>query len=156
MSDQAPIVVIGIGNPMRRDDGVGHALLSELAGESFGCPGAIELLALDGESTRLIEAWRGRRRAIIVDAGGCGDPPGSIHRLEVGIDELPKGSSPASSHSAGLTEAVALGDVVDALPDELILLAVEPADMSQGEGLSEPVAAALPDLADLVRREVTA
>ena len=155
-AEAAPIIVIGMGNPMRRDDGVGHALLEKLDGESFGCSAGIDLLALDGESTRLLEAWRGRRRAIIVDAGGRGDVPGSIHRLEVGTDELPAGSSSASSHSAGLAEAVALAGVLDALPDQLVVLAVEPADMSQGEGLSGPVAAILPELADRVRNEATA
>lgn len=156
MTDPAPIVVIGMGNPMRRDDGVGHALLDELDPTTLETDTAVDLVALDGESTRLIEAWRGRRRAIVVDAGGRGDAPGSIHRLQVGLDELPGWTSSASSHAPGLAEAVALGEAVDVLPEELIVLAVEPADMSPGEGLSGPVASAMPDLAEQVRREVRA
>ena len=156
MTDSAPTVVIGIGNPMRRDDGVGHALLDELDPSDLAAGAAVDLVALDGEATRLIEAWRGRRRAIVVDAGGRGDQPGSIHRLQVGVDELPDWTRTASSHATGLAEAVALGGAVEVLPEELIVLAVEPDDMSPGEGLSGPVASALPDLVEQVRREVRA
>ena len=153
MTDR-PIVVIGIGNPMRRDDGIGPAAIGRLE-QSPDLGREVELLTLDGEATRLIDAWRGRRRAIVIDAGRAGCEPGSIHRLEVGAGTLRGWSGGPSSHAAGLPEAVALGEALDALPDQLVILGVEPDDLSMGEGLSSSVEAALPTLVDRIRVEVT-
>lgn len=149
-----PVVVIGIGNPMRHDDGVGPAALDRLVREPSLDESAVELVTLDGEATRLIDAWRGRRRAIVIDAGRAGCEPGSIHRLELGVDTLRGWSGGPSSHAAGLPEAVALAEALDALPDQLVILGVEPADLSMGEGLSPPVEAALPTLVDRIQTEV--
>ncbi|MGI9607516.1 MAG: hydrogenase maturation protease [Acidimicrobiales bacterium] len=152
----APLVVIGIGNSMRSDDGVGLAAVARLENATGACDeNSIELRTLDGEPTRLIEAWRGRRRVIVVDAARAGSSAGSIHRIEVGVDPLPEWASIASSHSAGVAEAIALARTIDALPDELILYGVEPADLSIGEGLSAAVASAVPRLVELLVAEVS-
>ena len=102
--DIAPMVVVGIGNPMRGDDGVGPAAIDLLrqAGHLLDT----EFMVMDGEATRLVEAWQGRRLAMVVDATVLGSTPGSIHRIEAGVDQLPGWSSGASSHSTGLADAV--------------------------------------------------
>ena len=147
MSD---VVVIGIGNTYRGDDGVGHA-----AGQALMrlLPGT-EVLLLDGESTRLVDAWTGRRLAIVLDAVRRGDPPGTVHRLQVGTDPLPAASRHPSSHGAGLESAVALGQALGRNPGTVIIYGIEPADLTEGHGLSEPVAAALPNLVHRVLEEV--
>lgn len=150
----APLAIIGIGNLMRRDDGVGHAAISELRSSDLGALHLrIDLITLDGESTRLIEAWRGRELVIVVDAARAQTPPGTIHRLVVGVDDLPAWAASASSHSAGLAEAIELAKVLDALPEELVVFGVEPGELSMGEGLTPEVEAALPALITLIIEE---
>ena len=152
MSDEpARRVVIGLGNPLRRDDGVGPAAVVLL--ESDPPPGT-ELVTLDGESTRLIEAWRDRDRAVVVDAVVTGAAPGTIHELEVGRDRLPDWDPGASTHAAGLSEAIALGRALERVPDELVIVGVEPGDVSFGPGLSAPVHAALDTVLDRVRNRL--
>ena len=51
-------MVIGLGNEYRRDDGAGLAVVTSLRGR---VPPGVELVLTDGEPTRLIEAWTGRR-----------------------------------------------------------------------------------------------
>ena len=51
-------MVIGLGNEYRRDDGAGLAVVTSLRGR---VPPDVELVLTDGEPTRLIEAWTGRR-----------------------------------------------------------------------------------------------
>ncbi len=147
----SPVLVIGLGNTMRRDDGVGPAAIELL---EKGETGGAETVILDGESTRLIEAWRNRSRAIVIDAVVAGEPAGTIHEVDVGRDSLPDWAAGATTHGAGIAEAVALGRVLDRLPTELIVFGVEPADMTHGPGLSDPVGAALPALVERVREWV--
>lgn len=150
-----PLAVIGVGNPMRSDDGVGPRAIAEL--RRVEQRPMADLFQLDGEPTRLLEAWRARRSAIVIDAAtSAAAPPGTIHRLELGIDDaaLLADTGVYDSHRAGLATAIALGTVFDVLPDRLVVFCVEVADVSFGEGLSEFVEAAVPALVDQVCREI--
>jgi hydrogenase maturation protease len=146
------VIVIGIGNTMRRDDGIGIAAVDRLA--TLIRPDAAHLETMDGESTRLIEAWSGAERAVVVDAMRSGEPAGSVRRIEVGRDPLPSWAPGASSHHAGLAEAVDLGRALDRLPGHLVIYGVEVHDVSPGEGLSPTVENALPDLVRRLQAEV--
>lgn len=150
------VVVIGIGNTMRGDDGIGPAAVDCLEQRHPRGPAAeLDLLVLDGEPTRMIEAWRDRRRAIVIDAVRAGGEAGAIHRLEVGRDPLPRVVASTSSHSTGVAEAVELAMTLDRLPEELIVLGVEPSDVSLGNGLSDEVRKALGTLVRRVEDEAT-
>ena len=141
-------MIIGVGNPLRRDDGVGPAAARLLEADP---PAGTEVITLDGESTRIIEAWRGRSRAVVVDAIVAGAAPGTIHEVEVGRDRMPDWGPGSSTHTAGLSEAVALARALDRVPDELVVIGVEPGDVSFGRGLSAPVQNALATVVDRVR-----
>jgi hydrogenase maturation protease len=147
-------LIVGIGNRWRGDDGVGPVAVERLA-RLPDVVDHVDLLELDGESSRLLDAWTGRPRTIVVDAVRMGDEPGTIHRVEVGHDPLPLATDP-STHAAGLAHAVALGRSLDRMPGHLLVVGVEPASVADGEGLSPQVAAALDELVALVRTEVRA
>jgi hydrogenase maturation protease len=151
MTERAPVVVIGIGNAMRGDDGVGPAAVEQLR---LGHDPRVDYVTLDGESTRLLDAWRGRERAVVIDAVRSEAEPGAVHRLELGHDAMPTGPPATSTHGGGLAEALELGRELDRLPLRLIVLGVEAGDLSPGEGLSPAVSAALPCLVERVRAEV--
>lgn len=136
-------VVIGIGDPGRRDDGVGPALAGRLT--KIGLPG-VDVRVLDGEPAGLLDAWAGARLAIVVDAI-IHKParPGQIHR------NLISAKTPTSdAHGRGVPEAVELGRAQDRLPDRLIVYAVEAANVGEGTELSPAVAGALPELLDAI------
>ncbi len=142
-------VVIGIGNPYRRDDGIGPALADRLTGLGLS---NVDVRVLDGEPTGLLDAWTGAALAIIVDAVICQPArPGRIHRTT-----LPRltGAPATSSHGLGIPEAIELGRALDRLPDHLIVYAVEAADVGFGTELSPEVAAALPELLDAIRTDL--
>jgi hydrogenase maturation protease len=128
------VVVIGIGNPFRRDDGVGVAVAERLRAQRL--PG-VRLAVSNGEAAGLIELWEGARLAVVVDALRT-EPatPGRIHRLSV-IDQ-----DPADEATKDVGEAVALARVLGRLPHRLVLFAVEACDVGFGPGLSPAVAAA--------------
>jgi hydrogenase maturation protease len=142
--------LIGVGNSYRRDDGVGPALVEHVAGSA---PPGVTLSVVDGEPSQLLDAWEGAEVAVVVDAVLC-DPstPGRIHRTTLG-DVYPAGTS-ASTHGLGIPDALGLAEALGRAPARLVVFAVEAADLGFGTGLSEPVAAALPDLARLVLDEL--
>lgn len=152
----APHAIIGIGNSMRGDDGIGEAVIHQLGHSELALHVRhdIDLLLLDGEGTRLLAAWKGRELVVVVDAVRAGDVPGTIHRLDVGIDPLPAWTRTASSHGAGLAAAIDLARNMHALPRELVIFGVEPSDLSMGEGLSPEVAEVLPILVDQILDDV--
>ncbi len=151
----APVVIIGIGSTMRRDDGLGPMVIDLLSRHAALDSGSVELQSLDGEPTRMIDAWRGRRLAIVVDAVRKGSAAGACHRIAVGDGEFAGWSPPASSHSVGIAEAVSLGRALDRMPGRLVVFGIEPADVSPGEGLSAHVEAAVPLLLEDVIAEAT-
>lgn len=158
--EAAPVVVIGIGNAMRTDDGLGPTAIDMVAerladSRDLAQPSPVELCALSGEVTELLDAWHGRELAVVIDAIRVDGRPGSRYRFEVGVDRLPDWGAGTSSHGAGLAEAIAVGRVLDRLPASLVIHGVEPADVSFGEGLSTPVQVAVEPLVDAVIAELT-
>jgi hydrogenase maturation protease len=132
-------VVIGIGNPYRRDDGVGPAVIEELRRRHLA---EVDLAESEGEPTHLLELWSHAALAVVVDALRLADPrPGRIHRRSVHHPAL-RGSGPASSHGVELGDAVALAEALDRMPHVLAVYAVEVADTGYGVGLTPAVATA--------------
>ncbi len=148
------VVVIGVGNEYRADDGVGPAVLGMLRDV---VPGAVPLVPSDGEPTRLLEAWTGAATAIVIDAVAGGHaPPGTLHRQVVTADAGLPPDRGASSHDLGVGTAVALGGALGRLPARLIVHGIQGADFGQGVGLSPAVAARIGDLAAAVLADIRA
>ena len=140
-------LLIGVGNPYRRDDGVGPLVADEVSrrgGHAVQC---------DGEPVGMLLAWERADLAVVVDAVVCApSTPGRIHRTTV--DGLSPGRGVTSSHGLSLPDAVALAAALGRMPGRLVVYAVEAADVSLGVGLSDEVAAALPGLVDQVLGEL--
>jgi hydrogenase maturation protease len=139
-------IVIGVGNPFRRDDGFGPMVVAELAGERSRDDGLStpDLRTSDGEPTAMLELWTGADLAVVVDAvHDGGSRPGQ--RYELSLDDLAglADNPAASSHGISLGSTVALGRVLDRLPRRLVVLAVAGREFGFGVGLTPGVAAAV-------------
>jgi hydrogenase maturation protease len=145
------VVVIGVGNEFRRDDGAGPAVVGRLRDL---VPAGVGLVVTDGEPTRLMEAWSGVALAVVVDAVRA-EPsrPGTAHRFV--LDRPGPGvARPASSHGFGLDDAVALALALDRMPGRLIVHAIEAADLTQGTGLTPAVATAVDTVAAAILDDI--
>jgi hydrogenase maturation protease len=142
------VLVIGYGNALRSDDGVGWhaaALLAEdrrLAG--------VEVLAVHQLTPELALDMSRASLVILVDAT-VGDAPGAITVRPLAADDRSSTGGPgASSHHVGPGELLAVaGELYGAVPEALVV-SVGVADMEPGEALSPAVAAALPAVANAV------
>ncbi|MFE5123768.1 hydrogenase maturation protease [Streptomyces sp. NPDC056669] len=145
------VVVIGVGNPFRRDDGAGPAVIEALRANP---PEDTLLLDSDGEPGRMLGLWH-RQDAVVVVEVVHAHPgqPGRLHTLTA-EQAARSAARPASTHALGLGETFALAAALDRMPRELTVHAVEGADFSLGRGLSPPVADAFPALLRHVARAI--
>jgi hydrogenase maturation protease len=139
------MIVIGVGNEYRRDDGLGPEVVALLRDRDL--PG-VTYAECDGEPVTLIELWQDADVAVVVDAVRAPDArPGRVHRLSA-RHPAASATGAASSHGVDLGDAVALARALGRLPRHLLLYAVEVSDTGFGMGLSAPVAAAAQRVAD--------
>lgn len=136
-------VVIGVGNPWRRDDGAGRAVVRGLRGR---LPPEVEILEASGEAAELLAAWDGAETAVVVDAvlvaGRRGRGPARVHRIDAGDGPLPAELAAWSSHGFDVAQAVELARSLGRLPPRLIIYAIEGRDFAFGDGLTPEVAEA--------------
>jgi hydrogenase maturation protease len=144
-------LVIGVGNPFRRDDGVGPAVAAEVERLSLD---AVRVLTVSDDPTELIDAWAGVELAVVIDAAVDGDAvPGRIRRWTPGGDDPP---APVSSHALDLPAAYALAQVLGRIPQQLVVFAVDAAEVGFGVTLTPAVTAAVPTVVAAVLSEVAA
>jgi len=150
------VVVIGVGNPMRRDDGAGIATVERARPR---LPSGVEVMTLGGEATGLLEAWTGAGLAVVVDAVRWDRPPaGGVTRIDATADPeaLSGWGGGTSSHGLGVAEAIALGRALDRLPRRLVLLLVTLTEEGHGAGLSPTAERAVEEAVELLVAEVAA
>ena len=142
--------VIGIGNLLRADDGVGIHVVRILQEEMP----EVDAVDLSTANIDLLDHIRSRSRVVIIDAITTGAEPGTIHRLEPG--ELVE-SDFGQSHGLNLPGILKLGKQLypDEMPGKIVILAVEAQDVeSFGSELTEKVQAAVPKLIKMIKREL--
>jgi hydrogenase maturation protease len=149
-------LILGLGNPLRGDDGIGSAVIASLRDQNL----PPQVVALDGGTPGLemILTWQGYERVIIVDAAELGGTPGTWKRLlredfHLGLDA---GVMQGTMHDAGLAEAMALAEALDILPPELILFCVQPAYTGWSPNLSDPVRSCICPLCKAIYAEAVA
>jgi hydrogenase maturation protease len=146
-------VVLGIGNTLLSDDGVGVHLLEHLRDQYPNLPGVIYL---DGGTLSFgLAPWiEGAGNLILLDAAELGADPGNV-RLFKGTDmDQCFGGRKQSVHEVSLCDLLAIAHLAGTLPARRALIAIQPKKLGWGMGLSRPVEQALPtaarQLVDLV------
>ena len=145
-----PILVLGLGNMLLGDDGLGPALLNQLADCDPRWKGQVEFVDGGTQGLALLGHLSGRRALIVVDALQRGAAPGTVHRLTLPeLREVSPGRA-SSGHESNASELLAAAQLLDELPDRLFVVGVEPEKITTGIGLSESVEQALPSACDQV------
>jgi hydrogenase maturation protease len=147
---RAPVVVIGVGNPMRADDAAGIAVVRRLRVRA-----GVRLLEQSGEATALLDALRGAPAALVVDAAR-GPQPGRVRRLDAAAQSLPPALFACSTHGFGVAEGIELARALGALPPVCVVYALEGAQFETGAAMSPAMQAAVAAVAARVEMEIDA
>ena len=148
------ILILGIGNVLLTDEGIGVRALKELE-RKFTFPANVELLDGGTAGIELLRHIRNRDYLIIIDAMKCDQEPGTVVRVEG--DDVPAAfRTRISPHQLGLSDLLAAAMLTDELPKNLVLFGVEPESIDIGLDLTETVEASLGELIGAVADELRA
>jgi len=145
-------LVLGIGNPILKDDGIGLRVVDRL--EDLHNDPNVTFLKTTLAGLNLLDLLAGFRRAIIVDAIQTGGEVGEVYRLSprdfVVRDRF------SHLHSLDFFQTLSLGRrLTGDIPDEVIIVAIEVKNVSDfGEDLTPEVERAVPAAVDQVLREL--
>jgi len=146
------ILLIGVGNPYRSDDGLGPCVAHEFQRRAIP---HVTVVEESGEGAALMQRWRGAHAVLLVDAMCSSEPYGSLHRFDVSTSPLPRSSFQYSTHAFGLVEGVEMARELKQLPPTLIVYGIVGQSFASGEGLSDPVVKAVPGLLAMIERDIT-
>jgi len=133
------VLVLGIGNILLHDEGLGVRVIEELE-QRFSFPVGVELVDGGTCGLELRDTMCGRELLVLIDAMKHGGPPGTVYRLD--DDGVPTHfHTRISPHQLGISDLLATLALTDGLPPRMVLFGVEPADLSTGLGLTPAVAA---------------
>jgi len=133
---QSPILIIGIGNIYRGDDGVGILTARKIRKRNLS---GVQTIEESGEGTTLIDAWKDRGTVIIIDAVSSGTKPGTIHAFDAATQQIPTKFFHYSTHAFSLAEAIELARVLNRLPGRLFVYGIEGRNFDAGSALSPEV-----------------
>jgi len=148
-----PILVLGIGNILLKDEGVGVHVVKAMAEQAESPAQDVEFVDGGTFGPDLIDIIANRRKVIVVDAVQAEGKPGTV--LRFGDKDLaPKTDVSVSLHEVGLLETLRMAKHLGCAPQEVVILGIIPKDISPGLEMTEEVAAVVPKVIALVREEL--
>ncbi len=149
----APVLVLGVGNILMGDEGLGVRAVEALAETDL--PEDVEIF--DGGTTGadLIDVLAERRKVIVIDAVEAPVPPGTIMRF--GSEDFARRSvTMMSLHQVGILDALAMTRHIGCAPEEVVIFGVKPKTVRLGVGLSDEITDVISTVVDLVGIELDA
>jgi len=143
--------VLGLGNLVHTDDGVGVHAIHQLQLDPRVPPGVV---LLDGgtQGLSLLPHISGFKRLVVVDAVDAGEPPGTVMRFEGGaLHGLP---GKASVHQLGFADMMVALELIGETPPEVVVFGVQPLSTEWDHRLTERVQESLPFVVDQVIRQL--
>ncbi len=143
--------MLGIGNPLCRDDGLGIRIIAEMqASHKYT---GIELIDGGTAPDLLTLLDENIEKLIIVDALRGGGSPGSIYRLEIQESNIAD-DAPASLHGLGVLDSLKLMQKLGIKAPAIVIIGVEPADTSHGLKLTPEIEGAVPQVIKRIEEEL--
>lgn len=143
-------LVVGVGNELMKDDGVGVHVVRELASRDFGP--SIEII----DAGTVPDCWQAHgpvNKLIFIDAVHSDGEPGTVYRF--GPEELEPEKGPvASVHQLSFLDGLMLCEIAGVMPDNTVIIGVEPKEVAWGTELSTELHDRLRDIIETVLREL--
>jgi hydrogenase maturation protease len=149
---KADILILGIGNILLQDEGVGVRVIEYLQTQPTH-PG-VELLDGGTAGFDLLDIISDRHAIILIDAIDAGHPPGTVVRFAP-EDLLPSESPQMSVHNIDFAQALKMAALLKCAPQEVVIFGIQPASIEPGLELTPTIAPLVPKIASLVLDELT-
>jgi len=148
---QPKIMIMGVGNVLLSDEGLGVQFLDYLAKDDL--PENVELLEGGTAGLELVHLINEVDFLIIVDAVNAKDEPGAIFRFEPEDIRIMPAQFDVSFHQVGILEVLAMANILGTAPKTLIF-GIQPKNLSMGMELSPEIKDVFPRVKELVLSEI--
>ena len=139
--NEAKVLVLGIGNLLIGDEGVGCKTASELT-RRYTFPPTVECVDGGTAGFELLTMIDDKEHLILIDALKNDQPPGTVVLVE--DEHVPKAFlARTTPHQLGICDVLAAAQLCDAMPKRLTLYGIEPKQLDVGIGLSPEVEAGM-------------
>ena len=146
-----PILVLGIGNILLRDEGVGVRVIEQL--QKIHLPEDVELIDGGTAGADLLDVLAERKKVIVIDAVQADCKPGTVLRFTAEDLTRPDRAG-ISLHELGLGEALTMARQLGCAPEDVVIFGIKSRDISCGLELSEEIKASVPKVVELVLAEI--
>lgn len=146
-------LILGIGNTIRGDDGIGIAVIRRLRERNL--PGDVHLSESQRGGIDLLDLMKGYGRTIIIDSIKTkGGKPGDIYRMLA--EDLKNAEKPHTSHGLGLMNIMDLGTYTEqSMPEEVVIYAIEIDKIDDFcENITDSVTQSIPEVIESILKEV--
>jgi hydrogenase maturation protease len=150
-NNQANIVVLGVGNLLLSDEGVGVHVVHQLM--KMALPPGVAVIEGGVYGLALVDVVANAHRLIVIDAVRGGEAPGTIYRFGPEELSLRRDGCKMSVHEIGILEVIRLAGLVGQAPQTTII-GVEPRSLEMGMELSPELQAKVPRIIELVVGEL--
>ncbi len=153
------VLVVGVGNILLKDEGVGVHVVNRLL--ELSLPGDVEVIDGGTAGLDILLLHEGVDKLVVIDAMRTGKKPGTIYkgRFKAGESEElawifgQSAKSKISLHQVGLIDALAAAEKMNRAPKEIVIIGVEPGQWDYGLELTGLVARSVPEIVKKVLEE---
>ena len=146
-----PILVLGIGNILLSDEGVGVRVIEAMRGMRL--PDSVEILDVGTGALDIIDIIANRDKVIIIDAVKGGGEPGAVYRFTPN-DVVILNPTPISVHQFDILGTLNMAALAGCMPQQVIIFGIEPKGIEWGLELSPEVATVIPRVIELITSEL--
>ncbi len=143
------ILILGVGNILMKDEGIGVHVAEEL--EKRTLPGNVDVMDAGTAVIDTMSYFKNVRKLIVVDAVRAGRVPGTIYRFK---PEDMFENKKISLHQMGLLETLSMARELGMCPEDVIVIGIEPEIIKPELGLSEKLTRKIPDVVNAVIKEI--
>ena len=154
------VLVLGLGNILLKDEGIGVHVAAEL--QKQGLPANVEVIDGGTAGLDILLLQEGLDKLVVLDAVRFGKEPGTIYKLRLSAGEKdklarifgPDNESKISLHQVGLIDALAAAEKLSCAPREIVIIGIEPKEITHGLDLTEQVKQKIPKIVNTVLEEI--
>jgi hydrogenase maturation protease len=148
-----PVVVLGLGNPLMGDEGIGVYLIERLAG-SAADHSSVDFLDAGTGGLSVLHCIEGRRKAVFIDCALMDEEPGAIRRFTPEEVRSRKVLAHQSLHEADVMRIIEMAAQLDQAPEQIAIFGIQPERIEFVQGLSPTLMERMDEYISLVLQEL--
>ena len=157
-SSSGRVLVLGLGNILLKDEGVGVHIAQRL--QELALADNVEVIDGGTASLDVLLLVPGIEKLVVIDALRAGKEAGTIYKARLKTEEQDRleqifsGDSKISLHQTGLVDALTIAERMNCAPKEIAIIGIEPKEIDCGLELTDEVKQGIPEIINTVLKEI--